>query len=49
MAQNISAILISLSGKMPSEFSRQPTSLTEIERWKATNLDNLYYTQALWH
>ena len=36
MAQDISAILISLSGKMPSEFSRQPRSLTEIERWKAT-------------
>ena len=36
MVQDISNILISLSGKMPSEFSRQPKSLTEIERWKAT-------------
>ena len=36
MVKDISDILISLGGKMPSEFSRQPRSLTEIERWKAT-------------
>ena len=31
MVQDISDILISLSGKIPSEFIRQPRSLTEIE------------------
>ena len=36
MVQDISNILISLSGKMPSGFSCKPRSLTEIECWKAT-------------
>ena len=36
MVQDISNILISFSGKTPSEFSCQPRSLIEIERWKAT-------------
>ena len=34
MVQDISDILISLSGKIPSVFIRQPRSLTEIENWK---------------
>ena len=49
MVQDMSDILISLSGKMSSEFRRQPRALTEIERWKATEFRHLYYTQALWH
>ena len=36
MVQDISYILISLSGKKPSEFIRQPRSLTEIEHWNVT-------------
>ena len=48
MVQDISNILLSLSGKMPSEFSRQPRSLTEIERWKATEFRQyVLYTDPL--
>ena len=36
MVQDISGILISLSGKMKSKFSRKSRLLTEIECWKAT-------------
>lgn len=32
----ISAKLVSLNGAMPSEFARQPRSLDELDRWKAT-------------
>ena len=32
----ISTHLVSLSGKLPSEFARQPRSLTELNWWKAT-------------
>ena len=48
MVQDISDILISLSGKMPSEFRRQLRSLTEIERWKATEFrQSVLYTGPL--
>jgi hypothetical protein len=41
----ISENLISLSGKLPSEFARQPRSLEELERWKATEFRQfLLYT-----
>ena len=41
----ISANLLSLKGKMPSEFARQPRSLDELERWKATEFRQfLLYT-----
>lgn len=33
---SISDHLIQLTGKLPSEFVRQPRSLCELERWKAT-------------
>ena len=36
MLQEVSNILNSLNGKMPSNFSRQPRPLDEVERWKAT-------------
>ena len=32
----VSDNLVSLNGKMPREFSRQPRALYELERWKAT-------------
>lgn len=32
----VSDRLVNLSGKMPSEFARQPRTLDEVERWKAT-------------
>nr|XP_047128984.1 uncharacterized protein LOC124809195 isoform X3 [Hydra vulgaris] len=34
--KNISDNLLSLRGMMPSEFARQPRSLLELDRWKAT-------------
>lgn len=41
----ISNNLLSLSGLMPSEFARQPRSLLELDRWKATELRQfLLYT-----
>ena len=36
--QEVSNILMSLNGKLPSEFARQPRSLAELDRWKATEL-----------
>ena len=37
--------LLALRGKMPSEFARQPRSLNELERWKATEFRQfLLYT-----
>ena len=44
----ISDNLVSLSGKMPSEFARQPRSLLELDRWKATELRQfLLYTGSI--
>lgn len=41
----ISTLLVSLSGKLPSEFARQPRPLTDLDRWKATELRQfLLYT-----
>ena len=41
----ISNSLTALYGKLPSEFARQPRSLAELDRWKATELRNfLLYT-----
>lgn len=41
----ISDKLMSLRGKMPSEFARQPRSLCELDRWKATEFRQfLLYT-----
>jgi len=41
----ISGVLVSFSGKVPSEFARQPRSLHELERWKATEFRQfLLYT-----
>ncbi|XP_065641167.1 uncharacterized protein LOC136073496 [Hydra vulgaris] len=41
----ISDYLLQLNGKMPSEFARQPRSLAEFKRWKATEFKNfLLYT-----
>ncbi len=41
----ISAKLVLLKGKMPREFARQPRSLIELERWKATEFRQfLLYT-----
>eukprot|EP00794_Sanderia_malayensis_P012559 gene12559-13845_t len=41
----ISGKLLSLNGKIPSDFVRQPRSLDELERWKATEFRQfLLYT-----
>lgn len=41
----ISTLLVSLSGKLPSEFARQPRPLAELDRWKATEIQQfLLYT-----
>ena len=41
----ISNLLVSFSGCMPSEFARQPRSLQELDRWKATEFRQfLLYT-----
>ena len=41
----MSNMLLSFCGKMPSEFARQPRSLNEVERWKATEFRQfLLYT-----
>lgn len=41
----ISGELLSFSGKLPSEFARQPRTLFEIDRWKATEFRQfLLYT-----
>ena len=41
----ISSLLLSLNGYMPSEFSRQPRSLKDLDRWKATEFRQfLLYT-----
>ena len=37
----ISTQLASLSGKMPSEYARQPRPLTELDQWKATEFRQL--------
>ena len=43
--REISDKLSSLSGKIPSEFARQPRTLEELERWKATEFRQfLLYT-----
>ncbi len=41
----ISDKLKALNGELPSEFARQPRSLLELDRWKATELRQfLLYT-----
>ena len=41
----ISSLLLSLNGHMPSEFSRKPRSLIDLDRWKATEFRQfLLYT-----
>ena len=45
MLNQISEKLVALNGKLPSEFVRQPRTLTELDRWKATELRSfLLYT-----
>ena len=39
--KEISYRLITLDGKMPAEFSRQPRSLDKLDRWKATEFRQL--------
>ena len=46
--KEISCRLIALNGKIPVEFSGQPTSLDELNRWKATEFHQLLlYTGSL--
>ena len=40
----ISENLLTLQGKMPSEFACQPRSLNELERWKQLSLGHFYFT-----
>lgn len=41
----ISTLLVSLSGKLPSEFAHQPRPLSELDRWEATEFRHfLLYT-----
>ena len=43
--REISDRLIMLNGKIPSEFARQPRSLQDLDRWKATEFRQfLLYT-----
>ncbi|XP_047131240.2 uncharacterized protein LOC124810418 isoform X1 [Hydra vulgaris] len=45
MVNQVSEKLTSLNGKLPSDFVRQPRSLVELDRWKATELHSfLLYT-----
>ena len=45
---DVSNRLLSLHGKLPSDFSRQPRSLSELDRWKATEFRQfLLYTGPL--
>nr|XP_055051614.1 uncharacterized protein LOC129437480 [Misgurnus anguillicaudatus] len=47
-SEKISETLVHLKGAMPAEFARQPRSLTELDRWKATELQQfLLYTGPL--
>lgn len=48
LVNRISGNLISLNGQLPSEFARQPRSLDDLERWKATEFRQfLLYTGPL--
>ncbi|CAJ1074006.1 uncharacterized protein LOC128029257 [Xyrichtys novacula] len=43
--EELSSRLMALRGKMPSEFARQPRSLVDLDRWKATEFRQfLLYT-----
>jgi hypothetical protein len=39
---DISSSLVALSGKLPSEFARQPRPLSELDRWKATEFRHYF-------
>ncbi|XP_065672557.1 uncharacterized protein LOC136090245 [Hydra vulgaris] len=45
MLDQISNSLLQLNGKLPSDFARQPMSLSDLDRWKATELRSflVYY------
>lgn len=46
--KDISDQLLSYCGKLPSDFARQPRSLLEMDRWKATEFRQfLLYTRPL--
>ena len=46
--EEVSRRLMELRGKMPSEFARQPRSLADLDRWKATEFRQfLLYTGAI--